>query len=242
MGAAQKDRLTQGRRRLNQTQPLACDFEPAADHLGIFPFAAHPLPPTRDHNPCPPCISRSLRHDLGRPPRIMCRQPFLPQFRDLSRQAEHDPAGRICPGFSPRRQKRLKLMIGQTRHQRGRHHPHRNARLGQPMDRRQTPLRARRARLHLAGQFRVERRHRHPNPQQPPVRHRRQKINVTFNQCAFGHNRNRMVEVPQNCQTVPHQPIVTFAGVDKGPYWCQLPRSPPYRISTTAPCAGSLRR
>ena len=99
-------------------------------------------------------------------------------------------------------------MVRQARHHRGDHGAHRDARRRQPPDHLQPPGGRGAARLHPAAEARVKRGDRNPHPQQPLGRHRRQNIDVAFDQRALGGDRHRMAMGPKHLQHLAHQAMI----------------------------------
>ena len=104
-------------------------------------------------------------------------------------------------------------MIRQPRHHRRHHHPHRHPRRRQPPDHLQPPRRQRRPRLHPPRKPRIQRCHRHPHPQQPLGRHRRQQVQVPLHQRPLGGDGQRVIAARQHLHHLAHHAPLRLAGL-----------------------------
>ncbi len=154
-----------------------------------------------------------LGHDLLCTGGFVLCQPVLPKLRDFARQSQHDPACRICARLFSSTQQVLQLMICQPGHNRRRHYANRNTRIGQRSDRLQPTRRRRCAGLHPPGQTCIQRGERYTDPHQSPAGHVSQNIQITLDQCSFGHDCDGVVELLQDLKARPCNQAVFFNGL-----------------------------
>ena len=71
----------------------------------------------------------------------------------------------------------------------------------------EAPLRCRRARLHDAGEFCIERRDRNAHPHQFALGHAGQDVDIPGHEVRFGHDTDRMAGAIEHLQDAPHDPV-----------------------------------
>ena len=133
-------------------------------------------------------------HDARCALRVMHRQPFTEQRTQLPRQAQHGVEGRartcLMGGFQ-----HVFHVFGDERYLRRHAHANRYARVGQRADGAQAPVGRGGARLHAAGQYRVERGDGDVHRRQALRGQRGQKIQVALHSAGLGDERKRVARL-----------------------------------------------
>ena len=149
----------------------------------------------------------------------VCPQPFAEQVAHLKRQAQQHITRLLDAGGHGRLQDALDFHVVERRDHRRHHHRRRHADLRQPAQRLQPPHRRRRARLHLAREFGVERSDRERDLGELALCHAGENVEIAQHQRRLGDNADRMVGAVEHFQDAAHDfvaPLDRLIGIGIG--------------------------
>ena len=130
----------------------------------------------------------------------------MEEVLQLMRQAQEDIAGSRRPGRGGRFQQGFHLIVIQGRDHRRGHHRHRDTGRAELFDRLQPAARAGRARLHPAGEFRVQRGQGNADAGEPQSGEFRDQVDVALDQRRLAQEAHRVAELGEDFQQAPRQP------------------------------------
>src|SRR6185312_1864457 len=196
----------QARARGVQPEPLARDLEATAEHPGVRPGALHARTPLRVVVLAVAGVAHELHH-VAIAVGIVRHQPFAEKVAHLERQAQQHVARFLDAGDLRRLEDALHLAVVERRDDRRDHHRRRHAGVRQLPQGLEAPHRRRRARLHLARQLGVERRHRQRDLRQLALGHAGEDVDVAQHQRRFGDDADRMAGTLQHFEDAAHHLI-----------------------------------
>src|SRR6266849_1780130 len=185
-----------------EAEPAAGAVEARGEHLGVRSAAGHPLRPGRIIEPAAMAL-RDQRQDVSGLLRGMLLQPFPEQRLQFERQPQERVAGDAGPGFARLLEDRLHLAVVERGDHRRRQNSGRHAGCGERGDRFEPALRGGGARLHMARQIAVERRHRDRDDRKLVARHLAEDVEIALDQRPFCDDRDRMAEIAQHLEDRP---------------------------------------